>query len=758
MAKLCIPANKVDEIKKALVSGKLSIEKLYDMPTSEARRAEFAKYLPSSLAQFATVKFEAAAASRNRNALKSFVQEITTPKKKKDTKNILSKIAALEDADLLDPDSQTATFTDLFSHRLGVAVTAEEIKIISEKAAKIEAEKENLLDADGLPTDGYFAALVDMDKYVNSLDPTHNLKVLTGTIGRGNMLLNIPPAVINTVSNAVQGVMQAVERRIASNQFKGLNNEYARKYALRSLEIFHKTGYDISRMYAEDIRLGEHIIHSEGPGIIRKTGRGISKVVFKYMLGYSDVISASVAAADSLNIATTKIAQLEGLKGEAAQKKALELFKDAISMEIQSTDAVIAREQAIADAEFATWTNKGYISNASMKLRDWLNDVSGDLQIGYWNIPFVKTGANVIQFGIEATPVGSIAALAKFKSAWAAAKDPVSPDMKPLRTVMRLAVRSGLGTILSMMLASLIPPDDFFSAYEAISQKEREMLGLKKGVYNAVKIGGKWVSLDFFGALGAGFVGMMYARKYGKGVRGSVFKYAQGVGKQILQVPGIRDFEDLFSSIKEVLEAETVEEAAVGGAEAAINSIRSRVIPGIVNTIAKGTDTVVRRIDRGDIFARTKAGIPGLRQTLEPKISQTTGEPIPEEGFISNLLFGSRVKTANESALIDEITRLDTAGFSPAISEIDRTSSRVKGLKEQLSDERFTEALKFYGREYGRRATKLITTRVYRNATDEEKKNAINSLRSESRNAMLKKFRFKKPKKKRGRKKIKLPK
>ncbi len=112
----------------------------------------------------------------------------------------------------------------------------------------------------------------------------------------------------------------------------------------------------------------------------------------------------------------------------------------------------------------------------------------------------------------------------------------------------------------------------------------------------------------------------------------------------------------------------------------------------------------------------------------------------------------------NRTALFDEITRLDTSGFAPTTSDVERTSTKVKGLKEQLSEDRYQEALEFFATEYGRRATKLITTRDYRNATDEDKKNAINSLRSKSRNAMLKKFRFKKPKKKRGRKKIKLPK
>jgi len=295
-----------------------------------------------------------------------------------------------------------------------------------------------------------------------------------------------------------------------------------------------------------------------------------------------------------------------------------------------------------------------------------------------------------------------------------------------------------------MIVAALIPPDDFFSAYEAVTAKQREQMGLKKGVYNAVKISGKWISLDFFGALGAGFVGMMYAKKYGRSPGDTVFKYVQGLGKQILQVPGLIDFEDLYASIKEVLIAETAGEAAIGAAGGVINSVRSRVIPSIVNTLAKATDPVVRKIDRADLLARTKAGIPGLRQTLPVKISPTTGEEIKGEGFWTNLLFGSRVKTANESALIDEISRLEVVGEAPAIADIERSSKRVQGLKTQLSENLYQSALKFYGREYGRRAAREILRASYRRASDEDKKKMLNAIRTEVRNQMLRKFHYRK--------------
>lgn len=98
--------------------------------------------------------------------------------------------------------------------------------------------------------------------------------------------------------------------------------------------------------------------------------------------------------------------------------------------------------------------------------------------------------------------------------------------------------------------------------------------------------------------------------------------------------------------------------------------------------------------------------------------------------------------------LISEISRLGSEGEAPAIAEIEKFSSKVKGLKQQLSPERFQAALKFFGREYGEQATKRIRDNDYRKATDAEKKEMLNKVRDQVRAEMLKKFKFRETKKK----------
>lgn len=279
-----------------------------------------------------------------------------------------------------------------------------------------------------------------------------------------------------------------------------------------------------------------------------------------------------------------------------------------------------------------------------------------------------------------------------------------------------------------------------------MTQKQRDMMGLKKGVYNAVKIGGHWVSLDYFGALGSGFVGMMYARKYGKNIPDMAYQYARGAGAQALNVPGVANFADLYTSLTDALKKDTIGKGLGGLTMDGWNTLAGRTIPGIVATVAKATDSSERQINKENWLDRTKAGLPGLRQTLPAKINQTTGKKVESEGFITNMLFGSRVKTASESRLIDEISRLDKLGFAPAFSDIERSSDRVKGLKAQMSSTGFQNALKYYGQEYGRRATRLIATSEYKKAAAVDKQKMLNKVRDEAREDMLERFRYRKPK------------
>jgi hypothetical protein len=458
------------------------------------------------------------------------------------------------------------------------------------------------------------------------------------------------------------------------------------------------------------------------------------------------------ARQDSGRMKATKIAKGEGLTGKAREARSLEIFKDSIQQEPQTAEGWLVHSQAIADAENATWTNKSFLSDVTLKFRNWMNESSGFLQLGFYKIPFVKTSVNVIKFGIDSSVFGLGSPIYNFKSALKQLNDKTRKEegktsveaeaerIAPMQDVIRRAVRAGMGTALSFMLVALIPPDDFISAYDALTQKERDLRGIKKGVYNAVKFGDTWYSLDFFGALGAPFIGMMYARKYGNGVVDTAFQYTRGVGGQITQIPGLPDLADLVDTYQVAVKTKDFDKVATKVGSDITNSLVGRLIPGVVSTFAKAKDPLERKIDRDDFFAKTKAKIPGLRETLAPKIGVTTGEEMKTEGFLKTMLLGSRYKTANQSLVIDEISRLADEGQAPTIADLERYSGKVQELKAETTPELFQDALKWAGAEYGKKVSRLIESRAYQKLSDEKKKIAFNAIRTKTRGRMLRRF------------------
>ena len=745
MANICIPKETADRMKKAVRNGDISVKDLYEM-TSEQRQGVFKQFASKDLAEKINAGFEAAMVSKQKLALKSWAERTFTPKEKNQSpyQNVLRKIEKLDKLGVLTPQNSESYLSDLVADKLGVSVSVEEVKTITEKAKKLDETYHRKTD-DGLPPDEYWKALRDMEDYTRSLTPTPRLRVATSVIGRGTMLFSLKSPIVNIVSNTVQGFIQGLNRRVSSNTYKGLNGEYAISYVKRVNNIYQSSGYDISRMESvSDPRLvrGEEITHSEGLGGVRRVGRWYEDVVFKQLMGAPDVAASSVAFADSADLASTKIAQQEGLTGEKAKTRALEIFKDAILIKPTTVLGEVVRGQAIADARYSTYTNKGGYSDLAMAIRTALNKASGNIRLGDQLMPFVKTPANVVQVGVDTAGLGFYRGFYKLPEAMRRLK---VGDREPMNEVVKLFVQSGLGLTLATVLLFMIDPDDFVGDYDSLSPKERDLARLKGAPYNSIRFGDRYISLYYFGPLASPLVGLIYARKYGDNLPEKIYQYHLGVGKQILQVPGLTEFSDLVGGIRDAVQRKDIVKTGEGLFDEAVGYIRARMIPAIVNDFAKGVDPVIRTTG-GEPISKLKSSIPGLRQTLPPVISQVTGEEVESTGFFMSLLFGGRFGTVKEDNVVREIMRLSDAGNAPTISNIEYASSRMMALKEQIGDDKFQEALKFFGREYGEKAKRIIDGGKYKKEDDEGKKKELNSVRDDALEKTLKRFRYKKPK------------
>jgi hypothetical protein len=740
MAIFCITLPVANKLKQALRNGTLSIQGLYAM-TSAQREAAFAKISDAETGKQINVSLERAMVSKQKNALQGWAKKVFTPSSK-GYNTVMDKINELDKMGVLNPKTSRDFLSGLVEDKLGISVTPAEVKTIAQKARDLEAAFA-VTDADGIPTDPYWSQRKEMDDYLNSLTPTNRLKVATSTSGRGAMLLSVKSPLTNIISNTAQGIVQGMQRRISTGQYKGLNGDYAIQYVKKTSRIYQKSGYDISRMDGEWMgqkRLGEDITHAQGPGVVRRVGRFYEDVVFKQLMGAPDVAFSAAAFADAADLASSKIAKSEGLTGQAAKSRALEIFKEAAQIKNEneySAEAQIVRSQAIADARYSTYTNKGGYSDVAMAIRTALNKASGNVRLGDQLMPFVKTPANVIQAGVDAAGVGAIKGFYKLPGALKALK---LGDNSLMRDVVQNFVRTGLGMTLATVLAYAIDPDDFVGAYDSINPKGRQQAKLKNAPYNSIRVGDKWVSLDYMGPLAAPFVGIMYARKYGDTLPEKIFAYSRGVGGQAAQLPGLEEFATMVDETKKTLQRGKFGDVKKGLTDEAVAYIRSRTIPAIVNDFGQATDRYQRKTGQSEL-SKTQAAIPGMRQKLPIRTDQTTGQPMRSEPAWSVMLFGSRLKTAAQGKVVDELTRLYGAGVEPNITDIEySSSSRVKALKEKLPGREFQQAVQFFQKTYGEKVSAEMEKPSYLDSSDDEKKEMVDDSRNEALDEMLAKY------------------
>lgn len=741
MPTFCVPKSLVQKLKDSALAGEVDIAKLYDMSSKE-RRDFFTGHTDPTLGKLINTEFEKAMISQQKKAITDWASSVFNPvaKTKPTYKTMLDKIDALDDMGVLNPKSQKAFLEDLVSDKLGINVSADEVKAISQKARTIDAAQEKLGDDLGSPTKlddniEFFKAKKKMDDYLQSLNPQSKLRVLTGTIGRGVMLASVKSPLLNIGSNIEVGLTERLVRRFSGGGFINANPKLSREYIKMVRKVYQQTGYDLSRMTslsdsgASGARVLDDVVHAQGKGLTRKTGRVVEDVVFKQLMGAPDVHFASGHFADSVGTGALKMA-----KGDRAA--ATKIMEDAMRIAPQTAQGELLRAQGIMDAQIATWTNKSWAADVSLGIRKILNGVSGDIRAGDYLLPFVKTPANVIATGVDYAGMGIPKAL--FKAVKGIRQGNIG-ERDTVRSIGRDLVRSGLGLTGAAILAANLKPDDFVGAYDPARKQIEE---LRNSNTNSVRIGGKWISMDWFGPLSVPMTSILYAKKYGRNAPGEqAFQYGKGAGTALLNIPGVEDISG-FVANQSKKTGQTLSEASSEAMNYVTEQIYSRLIPSIVSDTAKATDPYERQSSKG--LTSVEAKIPGLRQNLPTK-KTVFGEKKETENPLSIILFGSRVKTDKEDPTIKEVNRIATAN-DKGITFTDWSTSSSKTLnqfKSKVGQDEFEHAQETYGRALKKKLDTAFNTSTYKKMDDQEKLKYISGQDTDTMKDVFKLYHFK---------------
>jgi len=114
------------------------------------------------------------------------------------------------------------------------------------------------------------------------------------------------------------------------------------------------------------------------------------------------------------------------------------------------------------------------------------------------------------------------------------------------------------------------------------------------------------------------------------------------------------------------------------------------------------------------------------------------------------LIFGSRLKMAEDDPVVAEVNRLILAGYPPTTADIQTSYDAFKDIKTQLTRDQYTQVLEAYGKGYNSAASRKMESPSWGRKTDEQKKDDLDTIRKDSVDdaiKLAKKLGYKKPKK-----------
>jgi hypothetical protein len=754
MPDLCIMQPIADKIKKAIDDDKFDYDTLINGNTAQRRQLwEKIGIGSDELIDFVNTGFEKAVASQKLANVEKYMMGLLKPESPE--AKMYSKIFKDAREAGVFQDNETL-YADFARSKLGINLNEEQFNKLEELTSKLDGLSNKFTET-GVLSPEWGKAKSELENYVSSINPTSWLGIWSGIIARAN-LLGLPSAVTNVLSNIAPATSMSVVRRTFASVYgekfllKGDNPELAAQTMRDLFALKNQSGIDATRGIAEtDMFRGEKAVHVEGTTKARKAVKIYSDIIFDKLQGYPDFVSGAGAYGDAINLYSTAEAQRMVKAGKITQAeratKAAEILKDANGA-LQTAEGQRVRLMANVDAALSTWTEgfkgkgwesfKGSWSEAITGVRGWVDSHTGDWMAGTFSLPFLKQPGNAIQRGLQASSgYGLVKGVVELPGALRSAGrgDPI-----PLLNSIRKITESGLGLGVAAAIAYSLPIEDFIPDISMASPSEKAMVKAKNGTYNSIKIGDYFVSLDYFGLIAPALVGFLYAKKFPDNPLFAGMGFAKAELGAASRLPGL---DVIYKAIGDGIEAAQELESGEqedqldrikrgGGAFAGslVSGIISRLIPfyASVSNVDKATD-VAQREKGKDFVSQVIYSVPGLRRALPEKVSQVTGETIKPEPWWETILFGSRVKKAEDDPVVQEVARLHEVGYTPTISDIDRYSSVLKDIRTQIGEAKFNELVKWYGTNFHERAMQVINGETYKSWPADQKKDKLDSIR-----------------------------
>lgn len=503
--------------------------------------------------------------------------------------------------------------------------------------------------------------------------------------GNTEIIKDIPAAAVDSVASLFTG-----KRTLAftiKGTIEGTKEGFSKGWR------YLKTGYD-------ERNIGAKLDYKRVNFGTSKIAKGLQKyeeTVF-HIMGAEDQPFYYGAKARSLQSQAIAQAKNAGLKGIEATSFVNKLVQSP-------TDEML--KYAVKDAEVSVFQNRTLLGDVAKKIQQ----IPG----GEVVVPFGRTPAAVATQMINYSPVGIVKTIV----------ENIGKGKFDQRLFAQGLGRGITGTgvmYIGMQLAKKgwitlgYPTDDK-------TRKQWELEGKKENSFYD-PIGKKWRNVNIFGPPGNVLSMGAYLQKgledTGSFTQGSI----QALAGAVSSIKDQTFLQGLNSFVQAINDPQ-------GYAIGLLSSLEGSVIPTIAGDISTATDITQRNtsIKKAGWLGPLQAKIPGLRQTLQPKID-VMGKQIPRAGnIIETLIDPSRPLNIRSTTVVEELKRLASVGQLATPT----TYADEKQFINTLTKEQITQLQQRAGTILESKLKNLFSLSDYKKLSDEDKKKLIENFTSKAR-------------------------
>ena len=498
--------------------------------------------------------------------------------------------------------------------------------------------------------------------------------------GESEIVKDIPAVAVDKVTSLFTG-----ERALA----------FTTKGTMGGLKEGFKKGWRYMKTGFDERDIGAKLDYKRvnfGKSKFAKTIQTYEESVFK-IIGAEDQPFYYATKARSLQSQAIAQAKNKRLRGEEAKKFIDNLVKNP-------TDKML--QYATTDAEISVFQNKTVLGTMAKGMQR----VPG----GEVVVPFSRTPAAVATQLINYSPVGIVKTIVENIGKGRFDQRIFSQGMG--RGITGTAVLFIGGSLFKKGLIALDRPE---------TERERKQWELEGKKPNSIKIGGKWRSINVFGPLGNVLI---VGGQFQKGIQetgsftSAIAQASTGGIKSLTEQTFLRGLDQFVEAVKDPKRY----------AASYVSSTLASGVPTIVSDVARATDLQERRAET--MGGKIKTRIPGLRETLEPKID-VLGTPLQTAGnAIETMLDPTRPSRIKSSAVIEELRRLAEVGEFATPTDF---ANEKKKYKNVLTSEQRTQIQERAGLLLEDKLQKLFSIKEYKQLSDEEKRKTIQDFTEKSR-------------------------